>query len=382
MHFRSIALVSLLAVTASLGCSAQDSFQAQHDALLQRASASQHAWPGATTAPTPTARAAPVGVTPVERRDGFVGVRAAAMSGFIDRQTRVWAVGSRLRVVGAELCDDVRYTFGFFAIDRNTFSIDDRALADDFGLGPGVRIWRVREEFAEASARLRRGDEIVAIDGKSVHDFRSFEKAMRKPFKHGEMSMMIVDDSGAVQEMSLRGELACDFRVGLIEGYSVNAYADGKNVFITEGMLRTAHSDDDLAVILGHALAHNELGHPLRKRVQGAAGLLFDVATFVFTGVYTGGAFHNLAKVAFAGGMEEDADYMGLYLAAGAGYDVSGAPQLWDRMIAADADGANDGVLTAHPTTLDRATALGRTIREIKAKQTDVDAASPEDSES
>src|ERR1041385_1785203 len=52
---------------------------------------------------------------------------------------------------------------------------------------------------------------------------------------------------------------------------AVNAWTDGKTVWITRGMLRFLKSDDELATVLGH-----EVGHALRGHIrQGVTQDLF-----------------------------------------------------------------------------------------------------------
>ena len=219
----------------------------------------------------------------------------------LDRQAQVWKLGSRLRAAGAELCGkDVRYTFGFFSVDRQTFAQEYRDVASDLGLGDGVYIWDLREDISRFAAAFGRGDRIAAIDGAPISDFRSFEKAMAGPFEAGRLSLELAKaGTGERTRVSLQGIRVCDYRVAMLEADSVNAFADGKNVFITTGMFRFTESDDDMSIVVGHELAHNVLGHVKQQRAQVLGGMLLDVALAVFTGVYTS-TFQELAALSFS----------------------------------------------------------------------------------
>jgi hypothetical protein len=293
-----------------------------------------------------------------------------ALTLLLERQTRVWALGNRIRRAGAELCgDETRQTFGFFAVDASTLASTHREVAEDVGLGPGVRIWAVSPDFPTAAAQLRRGDRIAAIAGHEVRHLRSFEKAMEGPFQTGRLPMQLERPPAERLEVTLEGTPACDYRVGVVEDDRVNALADGKNVLLTTGMLRFTESDDELALVVGHELAHNALGHLTQKQAQVLAGLLVDLAILVFGEVDTGGLFAKLGAIAYSEQMEADADYMGLYLVARAGYAIDGAPVFWRRMAVEHPGGIEENMLATHPSSPERAVALRRTIEEIEAKR-------------
>ena len=292
-----------------------------------------------------------------------------SLSLLLERQVRIWRIGNKLRRAGADLCgDDVRYTFGFFAIDRTTFSREYQKVAEDVGVGPGVRIWDVLPEFQSSEPELKKKDEIVEINGNTVSDFKSFEKAMQSPFKTGNLHMSLIRESGERVSVWLKGGLACDYRAAVILRDDVNAFADGQNVFITTGMLRFTESDDELALVLGHEFSHNALGHLKQMKAQSFGGLLLDLAVGVFTGVNTGGLFSKMGSIAFSKEFEADSDYMGLYMAARAGYDIEIAPDFWRRMAVEHPGSIGKNYLATHPSTPERAAALQKSIEEIEEK--------------
>ncbi|UCE84768.1 MAG: M48 family metalloprotease [Deltaproteobacteria bacterium] len=295
-----------------------------------------------------------------------------ALTLLLERQSRVWALGNRIRRAGAELCgEETRQTFGFFAVDAATLRPDLREVTAEVGLGPGVSIWSVSEGFPVAAEQLRRGDRIVAIAGREVRDLGGFERAMVGPFETGQLSMEIERPAGERLEVALEGALACDYRVGLLEDDRVNALADGKNVLVTSGMLRFTESDDELALVVGHELAHNALGHLKQQRAQVLAGLLVDLAIAVFGGVDTGGLFAKLGAIVYSEEMEADADYMGLYFSARADYAIEGAPLFWRRMAVEHPGSIEENMLATHPSYPERAVAISRTIEEIETKRRD-----------
>ena len=60
-----------------------------------------------------------------------------------------------------------------------------------------------------------------------------------------------------VLKLSINQEKICGYPVMLGESDAVNAYADGKRIIITKGMMRFARDDQDLALVVAHELGHN-----------------------------------------------------------------------------------------------------------------------------
>ncbi|MDJ0868139.1 MAG: M48 family metallopeptidase [Myxococcota bacterium] len=293
-----------------------------------------------------------------------------AFSLLLQRQTRVWNVAFRLRAAGAELCgDQVRYAFGFLALDREVFPPDYRAVADELGLGHGVRVWSVSPVASPDAEPLRRGDRIVRAGGSAVPDLRSFLRALEAPTVSGRLALELIREPDHALELSIQGVRACSHRALVVRDASINAAADGRNVFLTTGMLRFVESDDELALVIGHEMAHNALDHLRQLQAQRYAGLLIDILAAVLGDVDTGGAFTELAGVVFSEQFEADADHLGLYLAARAGYDIRLAPDFWRRMAVEHPGSIRDGMLATHPSTPERAVALERSIEEIERKR-------------
>lgn len=278
---------------------------------------------------------------------------AQSLEWTLERQLRVWRVGSRLRTANAEFCDETRYTFGFFAVDSTTFAARYAAVAPDIGLDPGVRIWDTRSEFGDTRASLRRGDRVIGVGANPVFEFRSFEAAMGKPFRTGTLLLSLQRGDGEDLEVHLEGQLACDYRVAVVTSDIAGTFVDGRNIFITSSMLDWTQSDDELALVIAHELSHSVLGHAGRKKFQSMIGALADLAVFAFSGIYTG-LFELGGRSLFAGSMESAADEAGLVFAARAGFDVAAAPALWERLASAAYAGTDLEFAKRHPIDLDR----------------------------
>lgn len=155
----------------------------------------------------------------------------------------------------------------------------------------------------------------------------------------------------------------------------LNAYADGKNVVIYPAMIDFAKNDTHLAFVIAHEFAHNMLNHQadLMKNVAagGILGTLLDVAA-QSQGVNTGGAFSKLGaqqgQLSYSPEYEHEADYVGLYILARAGYDYAQAPAFWRQMSRANPDSIY--IKTTHPTNPARTIQMNKTVEEINYKKT------------
>lgn len=148
----------------------------------------------------------------------------------------------------------------------------------------------------------------------------------------------------------------------------LNAYADGTAITFSPVVCEVFSDDDELAVIVGHEIAHNLLGHyeeALTGMVTGA------VAESIFggvTGISLGGAGANAGVVAFSKEREREADYYGLYLAAFAGYDIGKAPDLW-RALGHESGGGSGGL--THPSHPERAARAMLVVVDVAHKKRD-----------
>jgi predicted Zn-dependent protease len=125
----------------------------------------------------------------------------------------------------------------------------------------------------------------------------------------------------------------------LVTQEEVNAYADGKAVRVYTGLVRAFPDDAMLAQIVGH-----ELGHNIER----------DSSRYARTG-----SKHRR--------QEAIADYIGIYLAAMAGYPI--ATDTEKRFGLLRRDIRYFGARGSHPTTAARDLALRKTLEEIQGKQ-------------
>ena len=163
------------------------------------------------------------------------------------------------------------------------------------------------------------------------------------------LSEFSVRRADTIHLVTIIPEQGCDYEAQVVLSSDLNGGADGHRIAITSALVDYTASDDELAILLGHELAHNILAHATRPRTRGLSGLF--------------GRNGRSPSVVREG--EVTADRMGLFLAARAGYDVSRAPA-FRRRFSHDYAAARYG-FWGYPSGEDRALAHEVTVREIDA---------------
>lgn len=147
----------------------------------------------------------------------------------------------------------------------------------------------------------------------------------------------------------------------LVDDPSVNAWCmPGGKVVIYTGILPITKDEDGLAVVMGHEIAHAIANHGNERMSQGLAANFGGVALDVLMSQQPDEA-RQLASTAYGIGAqvgvllpfsrlhESEADEMGLYFMAMAGYNPEAAVPFWTRM--SQAGGAQPPqFLSTHPS--------------------------------
>lgn len=152
-----------------------------------------------------------------------------------------------------------------------------------------------------------------------------------------------------------------DWEINVIQSEDLNAWcmAGGKMAIYSGLIDQLELTDDEIAAVLGHEMAHALREHA-RERISRsmAAGLGVSIAGSVL-GVGAGGQdmMGQIARVTFelphSRLHETEADRMGVELAARAGFDPRAAVSLWNKMASRSAGGPPEW-LSTHPAHANR----------------------------
>jgi predicted Zn-dependent protease len=157
------------------------------------------------------------------------------------------------------------------------------------------------------------------------------------------------------------------WEVNLLGDKSLNAFCmpGGKIAFFYGILDKLQLSDDEVAAIMGHEVAHALREHARERMGKNAATRIGASALSAIFGLGgTGDALLNmggqLLTLRFSREDETEADIVGMELSARAGYDPAAGVSLWQKMMAAN-KGAPPQFLSTHPAGATR-------IKDIEGK--------------
>jgi predicted Zn-dependent protease len=160
------------------------------------------------------------------------------------------------------------------------------------------------------------------------------------------------------------------WQFAVIADPEVNAWAlPGGKCGVNVGLLEFVESDDELAIVMGHEIAHAVARHGGERISQSmAASIVGELALggldpAVQQAVFA--AYGLGVALPFSRGHEREADRLGLMIAAEAGYDPRAAISLWTRMAAQGGGGPE--FLSTHPLPEARVEELQALIPEAEA---------------
>lgn len=162
------------------------------------------------------------------------------------------------------------------------------------------------------------------------------------------------------------------WEVHVISSDEVNAWCmpGGKMAIYTGLINRIKPTDDELAAVLGHEMAHALREHSREQISQQMATQVGLSVLSAVTGVSAAGDLGAaLTNVMFtlpnSRTHESEADLIGVELAARAGYDPRAAVTLWQKMAALSGGGAPPEFLSTHPSAATRSAELQRSAEKV-----------------
>jgi hypothetical protein len=277
------------------------------------------------------------------------------------RDHRVVTVALRLQTAAAGLCQSSGPLTGMELHDQLEYAPADRAAAASYyRLGDAPSVLTVAEDGPASRAGIVADDALLAVNGQSLAgpldtpsaagDRPASLDALTQAWSllNAELSkgpaQLTIRRRDRELTLSLTTVAGCGYEAQVITTDALEADSDGQHLRVSNGFVDYAGTDDQLAVILGHEMAHNILRHYAQTPHRGLnSGWLFGRG--------------DLAR------REREADYVGLYLLARAGYDIGAAEGFWRRR---EQDTAGTRFI---PTWSERARNARATVMEIEAKR-------------
>ena len=272
---------------------------------------------------------------------------------------RLHDVGFPLLVAAAEWCpSEQEPTYGFLLKNDDISKNQEGEGAEHM-----VSVAYVHPRLPAALGGLAPGDRVVQVNARSVTQYgaedvmilvRRMAVARIQPLQ---LEVMRARDR---RTLTMWAVPACQFTLQLVESDQINGITDGRRIGVTTGAMRFLRSDDELAWVLAHEIAHNVLSH-----VQNAK---LSAMLSAFLGATVGSSVAPPASPPQRS-LESQADYVGSYIMARAGYDLQAIKRLWRRVEDLPSRSLRPEVIMTHPTTAERLAALEETLKEIEERR-------------
>ncbi len=247
-----------------------------------------------------------------------------------------------------------------------------------------LKAWSKKDAIAKGAKALRKGfsdltDEEEyyigrAVAAKILSDF--------KPVKDKARTAYLNTLGQILARYSTRPETFAGYHFALVESKDVNAFAaPGGFIFITTGLYSNVKSEEQLACVLAHEIAHVTLKHGLGAIKSANLTQAFTIIGTEAAKEYSPSQVGQLTE-AFAGsiddivnkmvvsgysrGQEYDADKEALRIAYSAGYDPSGLVQFLKTLAGKSKKGGGAGFYNTHPPADKRASKAEKFVSKKK----------------
>lgn len=255
---------------------------------------------------------------------GVFGATSAAAAGMSVRtlgaqETKLATIEYRIATANSGTCRSAQMLSGLVVHELTQYPRAARAsVANAFSLHEGVGVLGIVPGSGAERAGLRIDDEILAVGDASTQDssvwnrvqtsydrIDSFQSNLSLALTHGPVNLAI-RRGGDVLHVQLRGDAGCGGNLKFVDSAIINAWSDGRHVVLNRGIVDLARSDDQLAFIIAHEMAHNILGHSK------------------MTGASSRGIFGQMFKSVSPRSEESQADIAAVNFVQAAGYDPQG----------------------------------------------------------
>lgn len=241
----------------------------------------------------------------------------------------------------------------------------------------GVVVIFVLPDSPVARAGINPGDLVTALNDEPIKDVKKLEHYIDKLPLDQPVHLTVIKDEKEHTIKLMPEKIPLDVRFLVIDDNRVNAGATYNMVVITYGLLNFANSDEEIAAVLSHELAHIARGH-VQRNVGGvilregiAAGLgvtagilvpgigaAVQVGVSQIGGLFTKGYTRNL---------EREADYFGLKLMYHSDWNPDSAINFYERFAIEIPGSMTKGYFKTHPPTSERSLRMRKTLEAIQS---------------
>ena len=291
----------------------------------------------------------------------------------LERQERIYRIAAPLIIKNAVLCrTQARPLLGFTA--KNQYSYPPElsvAARQSLGLDERLQVMQILDGSGAMRAGLKRGDILQTIQDLTIPTGPQAEPEaarMLSPILKNltEINITVIRQNQPIT-VNVPLTLACAFAIDVGNTQNVNAYADGRRILLTRGLLDWLSTDEDVAVIIAREIAHNVLQHAKQLQQMATLSIVID-NLLLFKPDQVAANSSNGIKIT-PEKMDQDADRLALFMLARAGYDLASFTRVMQKLAQIPNASQANTYPALHPWTEGRQSVIQSTMKEIRQKQ-------------
>lgn len=300
-------------------------------------------------------------------------VRDTVLDSLLLRQERVYRIAAPLIIKNAVLCrTQARPLLGFTA--KNQYSYPPElavAARQSLGLDERLQIMQILDGSGAMRAGLKRGDILQTIQDLNIPTGPQAEPEtarMLSPILKNlsELNITVIRQNQPIT-VNVPLTLACAFAIDVGNAQQVNAYADGRRILLTRGLLDSFTTDEDVAVVIAREIAHNVLQHAKQLQQMATLSMVID-NLLLFKPDQIAANSSNGIKIT-PEKMDQEADRLALFMLTRAGYDPANFSLVLQKLAQNPNSSQALTYSTLHPWTEGRQSVIQATLKEIRQKQ-------------
>lgn len=224
-------------------------------------------------------------------------------------------------------------------------------------------------------AGLMPGDVLASINNKSISSRYEFNSYYRR-LKIGDLIRLAIERDGLPKEISLGvGSIPVNTPIIMADVQEVNAAAASNAIYATYGLMNFVKSDDEIAAVLAHELAHLVRGHIAKAQMSSLLSLLIALPLGIAADSAAPGTGDlvmrttDIFKAVYSRDLEREADYFSVKFTYLAGFDPYACVNVQERFAIEIPQSMIRNYLSTHPSSPERMLRIKKAIEELKTRK-------------
>lgn len=241
---------------------------------------------------------------------------------------------------------------------RTDVTYDFSCLSNKGDAGSTEMIYNFGELTRDIQSSFFKGIDVSISDEIKVG--KNLLKSFRKKYKFITTGSEIENLTSIKNDLNSRlaNPRGFPYKIYLVDDPMLNAMTSGGYIFFFKGMYDFCKTNSEIATIISHEIAHNELGHLTlglkKQKVANSWGVLGQIAL----------GLESVATQSFNQKQETEADLFGADIIYPTSFKNCNAIDLWERMSNNDRDfNIIDGFFSSHPYSKNRSKCIKKHLK-------------------